>query len=79
MDILDYQNEITKRETFVKVLESMEFESYIDHVMFGHIKEQTDRHGFDIRLYSAVYYYNVNGGLASSDLIKAIAADESVI
>ena len=51
LDVLDYKREITKRETFVKVLDSMEFEKFIDHVTFGHIKEQMERLGFDSRLY----------------------------
>jgi len=34
--------------------------------------------GFDVRLYSAVYYLNANGGLTSSDLIKEIADDASI-
>lgn len=78
MDVLDYKRELREVETFTKVLESMDYSKYIDHVLFGHLKEQMEERGFDCRIYQAVYYFNINGGLTASDLLNAIADDSEV-
>lgn len=39
LDILDYKTEITKPQTFEKVLECMNFVEVTDNVLFGHIKD----------------------------------------
>ena len=39
LDILDYKTEITKQQTFEKVLECMNFVEVTDNVLFGHIKD----------------------------------------
>ena len=56
----------------------MDFSKYIDHVLFGHLKEQMQERGFDCRIYQASYYLNVNGELTASDLLNAIAVDSKV-
>lgn len=48
--MLDYKREILLRETFIQVLESMEYDKFIDHVLFGHVSEQMKERGFDHRL-----------------------------
>lgn len=78
IDVLDYKRELPQRDSYVKVLESMDYSKYIDHVLFGHIKEQMTELGFECRIYQASYYINVNGGLTASDLLNSIAADSSV-
>jgi len=80
LDILDYDAELADVDAafFEKVLESMSYEEAVDHVLFGHIKEQMEKRGFSCRLYSCVYYLHANGGLTSADLLKELAADVSV-
>ena len=80
LDILDYEKELDGAESslFESVLESMSFEEAIDHVLFGHVKEQMEARGFSCKLYSAVYYLHANGGLTAADLIKEMAADSSI-
>ena len=80
LDILDYDRELDGVDAsfFEKVLESMTYTEAVDHVLFGHIKEQMDARGLKCNLYSAVYYLNANGGLTSADLIKEMAADSSI-
>ena len=56
----------------------MSYEEAIDHVLFGHIKEQMDQRGFDCRQYAAVYYLHANGGLTAADLMKDLASDSGV-
>ena len=46
--------------------------------MFGHVKEQMEKHSLDCRLHSAIYYLNVKGGLTAVDLLKALADDSSI-
>ena len=41
----------------------------VDHVLFGHVKDQMDLRKLDSRLQMSVYYVNVNGGLTAADLI----------
>ena len=44
LDILDYDQELKEDDSvFTKVLESMSYTEIIDHVLFGHIKEQMDK------------------------------------
>ena len=80
LDILDYDSELSGVDAgfFEKVLESMSYEEAIDHVLFGHIKEQMDSRGFSSRLYRCVYYLHANGGLTAADLLKEMAADSSL-
>ena len=80
LDILDYDAELEGVDAsfFEKILESMSYEEAIDHVLFGHIKEQMDKRGFSSRLYRAIYYLNANGGLTAADLLKEMAGDSSV-
>ena len=47
----------------MKVLESASLIEAIDHVLFGHVKDQMDLRKLDSRLQMSVYYVNVNGGL----------------
>ncbi len=75
LDVLDYASEITKEETFFKVLECMDYKEVTDHVLFGHLKEQMDSRKLDSRIHSAIYYFHANGGLTAADLINSIAAD----
>ena len=51
LDILDYDKELGDAgiSFFHKVLESMSFEEVIDHVLFGHIKEQMEKRGLECR------------------------------
>jgi hypothetical protein len=51
LDVLDYKRELREPDTFVKVLESMDYSKCIDHVLFGHLKDQMDQRGFDCRIY----------------------------
>ena len=80
LDILDYNKELkdADQDFFNKVLESMSYEEAIDHVLFGHIKEQMDQRGFDCRQYAAVYYLHAKGGLTAADLMKDLASDSGV-
>lgn len=78
VDILDYKREVETQSTLLNVLEAMEYSKFIDHVLFGHLREQMQERGFDCRLYQAAYYLNANGGLTASDLINSIAVDHSV-
>jgi len=83
LDILDYDKELEGADVtlFEKVLESMSdtyAEGAIDHVLFGHLKEQIEARGFECRLYSCVYYLHANGGLTAADLIKEMHADLKV-
>ena len=80
LDILDYEKELDGVDAsfFEKILESMSYAEAVDHVLFGHVKEQMDARGFKCNLYSAVYYLNANGGLTAADLIKEMAADSSI-
>ena len=77
LDILDYEKELEGVDAafFEKVLESMSYEEVIDHVLFGHIKEQMEKRGGTCNLYAAVYYLHANGGLTAADLLKDMAAD----
>jgi hypothetical protein len=45
----------------------------IDHVVFGHVKEQMDLRGLDSKLLMSVYYFNINGGLTAADLLNDLA------
>jgi hypothetical protein len=64
---------------FEKVMESMSYEEVVDHVLFGHIKEQMEKRGLVCnKIYSCLYYLHANGGLTAADLLKEIAADSSV-
>ena len=80
LDILDYNKELkdADQDFFNKVLESMSYEEAIDHVLFGHIKEQMDQRGLDCRQYAAVYYLHAKGGLTAADLMKDLASDAGV-
>jgi len=75
LDVLDYKREIRELDTFNKVLESMDYSKSIDHVLFGHLKDQMEQRGYECRIYQACYYYNINGGLTASDLLNSIADD----
>lgn len=77
LDTLDYAKELND-ETFVKVLESASFEESVDHVLYGHVKEQMDERGLDSRIQMCVYYLNVNGGLTAADMLLEIAMDNKV-
>lgn len=80
LDILDYDEELAGVDAsfFEKVLESMSYAEAIDHVLFGHIKEQMEKRGLDSRLYSCVYYLNANGGLTAADLLKEMTSDANM-
>jgi len=80
MDILDYAKELEGADDsiFSKVLESMTYEEAIDHVLFGHIKEQMDERSLDCRVYSAVYYLHANGGLTAADILKDFVQDAKI-
>ena len=80
LDILDYNSELEGVDAgfFGKVLEAISYEEAVDHVLFGHVKEQMDGRGFDCRQYSAVYYLHANGGLTAADLITELANDSKV-
>lgn len=77
LDTLDYAKELND-SAFVKVLESVSFEEAIDHVLYGHVKEQMDARSLDSRMYMSVYYLNVKGGLTAADLLNEIAQDRTV-
>ena len=81
LDILDYTTELAGVDStfFVNVLESMTYAEAVDHVLFGHLKEQMEKRGYDCRLYSCIYYLNAKGGLTAADLLKAMALDEKVV
>lgn len=77
LDILDYEKELEGADAsfFEKVLESMSYDEAIDHVLFGHVKEQMESRGFSCRQYSCIYYLNANGGLTATDILKEMAND----
>lgn len=79
LDILDYDKELENDgSVLTKVLESMSYKEAIDHVLFGHLKEQMDKRNLDCRLYSIVYYLHINGGLTVADLLSELADDQNV-
>ena len=79
LDILDYETELSSDESVLtKVLESMSYKDVIDHVLHGHVKEQMEKRNIDCRLYSAIYYVNINGGLTAADLLTDLANDPKV-
>ena len=51
LDILDYDKEFGSRDgtVFKQVLESMSYQEAVDHVLFGHLKEQMDKLKLDCR------------------------------
>lgn len=71
--MLDYSG--VSKEALVAVAESMSYVECIDHVLFGHLKDQMEDKKVDSRLYAAVYYFNVNGGLTAADLLNSLAND----
>jgi len=73
LDLLDYNG--VSKEALQAVAESMSYEECIDHVLFGHLKDRMDEKEVDSRLYAAVYYFNVNGGLTAADLLNSLADD----
>jgi nitric oxide reductase activation protein len=77
LDTLDYTKDL-QDSAFVKVLESSSFAEAIDHVLFGHVKDNMDARNLDSRLQMSVYYFNIKGGLTSCDLINALAADDTI-
>ena len=79
LDILDYDRELSYDSTVLqKVAECISYSEAIDHVLFGHVKEQMEKYSLDTRLHSAIYYLNVKGGLTAADLLKALADDKKV-
>jgi len=80
LDMLDYDLELGDADIslFEKVLESMSFDEAVDHVLFGHVKEQMEKRGFTSKLYSCIYYLHANGGLTAADLLKEMASDASI-
>ena len=79
LDMLDYEKELSSDESVLyKVLESISYQEVIDHVLFGHVKEQMEKRNLDCRLYSAVYYLNINGGLTAADLLTDLANDPNI-
>jgi len=50
LDVLDYDKELTDDSVFAKVLDSVSFEESIDHVLFGHVKEQMEARKLDSRI-----------------------------
>ena len=77
LDVLNYKSQLSDG-AFVKVLESSSLVEVVDHVLFGHVKEQMDQRKLDSRLQMSVYYFNINGGLTASDLLNDLAADKNV-
>lgn len=77
LDVLDYSAESAEidDECFALALDSVSFAETIDHVLVGHIKEQMDARGMDSRVYMAVYYAHIDGGLTTADLINSMARD----
>ena len=49
LDVLDYKTQLND-SSFVKVLESTGLTEAVDHVLFGHVKEQMDLRKLDSRL-----------------------------
>ena len=80
LDILDYERELegVDQSFFSNVLESMTYEEAIDHVLFGHVKEQMDQRGLDCRIHSAIYYLHAKGGLTAADILKDLASDTKI-
>ena len=79
LDILDYDRELNYDSTVLqKVVECISYSEAIDHVLFGHVKEQMEKYNLDTRLHSSIYYLNIKGGLTAVDLLKAIADDTTV-
>lgn len=60
------------------MLESASFDGAVDHVLYGHVKDQMDERGLDSRMQMCVYYLNVNGGLTAADMLLEIAQDKKV-
>ena len=73
LDCIDYS--ALDDSVFSRVAEAMSYEECTDHVLFGHLKDQMDERKLDSRIYAAVYYINVNGGLTAADLLNALAKD----
>ena len=59
-------------------MEAISYDEAIDHVLFGHVQEQMKKRDLDTRLYSIVYYLNINGGLTVADLLIELNRDENV-
>ena len=79
LDILDYDKELAYDGTILqKVAECISYSEAIDHVLFGHVREQMEKHSLDWRLHSAIYYLNIKGGLTAVDLLKALADDSTI-
>jgi hypothetical protein len=71
LDCIDYSK--LDESVFERVAEAMSYEECTDHVLFGHLKDEMDARNLDCRVYAAVYYINVNGGLTAADLLNALA------
>lgn len=78
--MLDYDLELGDADVslFEKVFESMSFDEAVDHVLFGHVKEQMEKRGFTSKLYCCIYYLHANGGLSAADLLKEMANDANI-
>ena len=74
LDVFNYNTQLND-SAFTKVLESTSLKEAVDHVLFGHVKEQMDKRKLDSRLHMSVYYFNINGGLTASDLLNDLASD----
>lgn len=55
------------------VAEAVSFVEAVDHVLVGHLKEQMDARGLDSKLFMAVYYFNIQGGLTANDLLEELS------
>jgi hypothetical protein len=76
LDILDYKHEANS--VFESTIDSMSYTENIDHALLGHLKDHMAERGLDSRLHQAVYFFNINGGLTSADLINELANDSKV-
>lgn len=76
LDILNYQTAGLKAAHLLKVYESLNYESAIDHVLVEHLGRTATKLGFihdpNLKLHQALYFYKVKGYLSAVDILKEI-------
>jgi hypothetical protein len=67
LDVLDYS--WLDDSAVEKTAEAVSYVEAVDHVLVGHLKEQMDARNLNSKMFMAVYYFNVQGGLTACDLL----------
>lgn len=79
LDILDYDNAGLTQSHFQKVFDSLSHKDQIDHMLFTHLTEKsqkllTSSDQATLKPYHALYYFIVKGYLTTADILKEMAA-----